>query len=144
MIDLLKDTSCIIDKNGNQVATLDCIAPIVANVIFWLLVFAGIVALVLIIYSGIKFITSTGDQKQVEGARKILTYAISGLILILLSFAIIRFIAETTGVTCLTKFGLTNCQPQIPPGKECTEPSECGDPALFYCDNRNHVCRQRI
>lgn len=114
----IKDTGCFVqikDAAGNviadQVATLDCIAPILANVVFWLLVFAGVVALVLIIYSGIKFITSSGDQKQVEGARKILTYAILGLILILLSFAIVRFIAETTGVTCLTQFGLTNCQP---------------------------------
>lgn len=121
MIDLLKDTNCVIQsitlpdgtvKAVEDVATLDCIGPIVANVVFWLLVFAGIVALVLIIISGIKFITSGGDQKRVEGARKTLTYAIAGLVLILLSFAIVRFIAQTTGVGCITEFGFTNCQPK--------------------------------
>lgn len=89
---------------GN-VLTIDCIPIIVQNVIFWLLVFAGTAALILLLIGGIKFITSGGDPKQTEGARKTLTYAILGLILILLSFAIIRFIAQVTGVDCITKFG---------------------------------------
>ncbi len=125
MINLLNDTDCIIDKTGDQVATLKCIPPIFANVIFWLLVFAGVVALVLIIFSGIKFITSSGDQKQAEGARKTLTYAIGGLVLILLSFAILRFIAETTGVGCITQFGFTNCQPEDT-SKPCSRTNPSG------------------
>lgn len=91
------------------VATLDCIPAVVQNVIFAAFIFAGIIALILIIYSGIKFILSGGDAKQVEGARKTLTYAIIGFILILLSFAILNLISTVTGVSCIQLFGFTNC-----------------------------------
>lgn len=97
---------CTIDG----VATLDCVPVIFGNIIFWLLVFAGITAVVFIIFGGIKFITSGGDPKAAEGARKTLTWAIIGLIVILLSFAIVRLIAQTTGVGCITEFGFNQCK----------------------------------
>ncbi len=95
--------SCL-DKSGSGVATLSCIPYVFQNLVFWALAFAGIVALFFIIYSGIRFITSGGDPKQVEGARKTLTYAIIGFVTILLSFFMVSLIGSLTG-TCLTKFG---------------------------------------
>lgn len=91
------------DASGKsvQVTTLSCIFPLMANIISWLLQFSGIVAVVLIIYAGIRLISSGGDPKQIEGAKKILTYAIMGLVLIFLSFAILTFIADITGVACI-------------------------------------------
>lgn len=79
-------------------ATFKCIQPLFTNVITALFSLAGVVALFLIIYSGIKFITSTGDPKQVEGARKTLTYAVIGLLVILFSFFIVNVISGITGV----------------------------------------------
>ena len=117
----LEDTRCVIDPSGDQIATLDCIPVIIGNVVFWLLVFAGIVALVLIIISGFKFINSAGEPKKAEGARKTLTYAVLGLILILLSFGIVGFIAQATDVGCITKFGFTQCVP------ECDRIDDCPD-----------------
>ena len=93
----------------NGVATLDCIGPLFQNIINAALVFAGVVALFFIIFSGIKFITPSGDPKQVEGARKTLTYAIIGLLVILFSFFIINLISYVTGVSCIKMFGFTNC-----------------------------------
>lgn len=86
------------------VATLDCITVVFQNVVMAALLFAGIVALFMIILGGIKFLTSGGDPKQVEGARNTLTWAIVGLILILLSFFILNLIGFITGVD-LSKFG---------------------------------------
>lgn len=94
---------------GRDVATLDCIPAVVQNVIFAAFIFAGIIALILIIYSGIKFILSGGDPKQVEAARKTMTYAIIGFLLILLSFAALNFISTVTGIDCIRFFGFTNC-----------------------------------
>lgn len=102
-----------------DVATIDCFPIIMANVVFWLLIFVGVVALILIILSGFKFVASGGDPKQAEGARKTLTFAIIGMVLVLLSFSIVAFIAKTTGMGCITKFGFTQCT------KECTRRSEC-------------------
>lgn len=92
------------------VATLDCLPTLFQNIVGWILIFAGVIALFLIILSGIKFTTSGGDPKQIDEARKTLTYAIIGLIVVLLSFTIINFISYVTGIDCIKKFGLTNCQ----------------------------------
>ena len=91
------------------VATLNCIPIVFSNILNWALAFAGVAALFLIILSGIKFITSGGDPKQVEGARKTLTYAIIGLLIILFSFFIINIISYVTGVNCIKLFGFDNC-----------------------------------
>lgn len=88
-------TACL--ENGD-VATLACIPIIIKNVVNAALVFAGIVALFLIIYAGIMYITSRGDQQKIDGAKKTVTYAIIGLIIIFLSFFIVSLISALTGV----------------------------------------------
>jgi hypothetical protein len=98
-------TSCL----DNDVATLQCIPIVLKNVVSAALLFSGTIALILIIISGIKFITSKGDQKQVDTAKRTLTYAVLGLIIILLSFFIINFISYITGVKCINTWGFNNC-----------------------------------
>src|SRR6266487_4362054 len=87
----------------NGIATLRCIPVVFQNLISAALVFVGIVTAFLIVWAGIKFAGSGGDPKQIDQAKKILTYAILGLILVLSSFAIIYFISYSTGNTCITK-----------------------------------------
>lgn len=84
-------------ENGD-VATLSCIPIIIQNVINAALAFAGVVALILIIYSGTRYITSKGDPQKVEDAKKTLTWAVVGLIIIFLSFFIVAIISKVTGV----------------------------------------------
>ena len=92
-----------------DVATLKCVPILFQNVITAALMFAGVVALFFIILSGLKMVTSGGDPKAVEGAKKTLTFAIIGLVIILLSFFIINFVSYFTGVSCINQFGFTNC-----------------------------------
>ena len=82
----------------NDVATISCIPTVIQNVINFLVLFAGIVCVFIIIYAGIKFVTSEGDPEKVGNARKTMTYAIAGLIFIILSFVIMAFIGKFTGV----------------------------------------------
>lgn len=96
---------CVVDG----VPSLQCLPAVFKNIVTAALVFAGIVALILIVISGIKLITSSGDPKQVEGAKNTLTYAIIGLVIILTSFFIIRIIGFITGADCITVFGFDNC-----------------------------------
>ncbi len=86
-----------------EVATLRCIPIVIKNLINWALIFAGVVALALIIYAGFKFVTSKGDPQEVDNAKKTLTYAIIGLLLIFFSFAILNLIATVTGVGQITR-----------------------------------------
>jgi len=99
----------MLDCNQLGVATINCVPLLFQNVVTWILIFAGVVALFLIIMSGIKFVTSGGDPKQIDGAKNTLTYAVIGLIVVLLSFTIINFISFVTGTDCIKKFGFSNC-----------------------------------
>lgn len=105
----LKD--CFSDPNNvaGSAATLDCIPLIFFNVLKFIFGFSAIVALFFVFFAGFKFLTSGGDAKQVEGARKTLTYAIIGLIVVLLSFAILKVISAVTGVGCILNFGFNIC-----------------------------------
>lgn len=87
-------------------ATLSCIGIVLQNIITAALLFAGVVAIFMIIISGIRFLISGGDAKQVEGARNTLTWAIVGLIVVLVSFLILNFIGFVTGADIITKFEL--------------------------------------
>lgn len=91
-------------------ASIQCLEVLFGNVVNALLVLVGTVTVILIIYAGIKFILSGGDNKQLEGARKTLTYAFIGLAIVLFSFFVINIIGFVTGVTCIKGFTLTSCQ----------------------------------
>lgn len=93
-----------------EVATLECIPILFQNIINAALLFAGVVGVIFIIYSGIQYIRSGGDAKQIEGARGTLTYTIVGIVIILLSFFIINTIAAITGVDCIKFIGFDNCK----------------------------------
>ncbi len=59
-------------------------------VLDYFLGFLGFLAIIMIIYGGILYVTSAGNDTNVEKAKKILLYAIVGIILILLSVAIVN------------------------------------------------------
>lgn len=66
------------------------------------LLFAAIVlSLIFLILGGLKWILSQGDKKNLEEAKKTVTYAIVGLLLVLLSFFIINFIGFAFNVSLL-------------------------------------------
>ena len=80
------------------VVTIQGFEFIFNNVISVALGLAGIVLFILLIVGGFRYITAGGDPKNVEAARKTLTSAIGGIVLIALAFLILRFIEEFTGV----------------------------------------------
>ncbi|MBP9718941.1 MAG: hypothetical protein KBD46_00565 [Candidatus Levybacteria bacterium] len=102
--------TCLEGTGETQAATLSCIPIVFENIIRASLIFAGVVALVFIIYSGIKMLTSGGDPKAVEAAKKTMTFAIVGLIIILVSFSIVALLGVITGTECITSFGFDNCK----------------------------------
>jgi len=54
--------------------------------------FIGIIAVILIMYAGYVWMTSAGNNERIERAKKILTNAVIGLIIILAAFLIVSFI----------------------------------------------------
>jgi len=58
----------------------------------WLLGFVGALAILFIVYGGFLYVTSSGNKERVEMAKKTLTYAILGLILVVLAGTILNII----------------------------------------------------
>jgi cytochrome bd-type quinol oxidase subunit 2 len=57
---------------------------------------AGIIAVIMIIVAGTKFITSQGDSGKVASARSSIIYALVGLIIVILAQTIIYFVIDNT------------------------------------------------
>ncbi len=82
---------------NKNIATLQGLEGVFANLIRVALGFAGIALFLMLIVGGFRYITSGGDPKAAEGARNTLTFAILGLVLIASAFLILRFIGTFTG-----------------------------------------------
>jgi hypothetical protein len=57
----------------------------------------GIISVFMLIYGGIRYITSGGDSKKVTEAKNTILYAVIGLIIAILAFAIVNFILTALG-----------------------------------------------
>ena len=62
------------------------------NIINTGLMIVGMLAVAMIIYAGIRFITAGGNAQQVATAKKILIYSVVGLVVALCSYAIVNFV----------------------------------------------------
>lgn len=67
---------------------------LIALVIRAALVLVGITALGFIVYGGFRYIISKGDEGEVENAKKTITYAVIGIIVIGLAYAIVEFVVQ--------------------------------------------------
>jgi hypothetical protein len=63
-----------------------------ARIINVILGFLGLIVLALIVFSGFQWMTSGGDEKKIGDAKKRLTNAIIGLIIILAAWSLTRYI----------------------------------------------------
>lgn len=74
------------------------LANIIIDIINILLGLAAVLAVAAIIWGAVMFITSLGNEQRVASAKKIIFWAIAGLLIIGFSFAIIQLIGGALGV----------------------------------------------
>ena len=72
----------------------DGLSNILKNATNIVLFIAGALAVIMIIYGSIRFMTAHGNEKQVESARLIVTYSVIGLIIAILAYALVTFIFD--------------------------------------------------
>lgn len=70
------------------------IKEIITNVLYSILGFLGVIAVFALIVAGITYMTSLGDEKKAEAAKQTIFYVVIGLILILLSGAIVNLVLK--------------------------------------------------
>jgi len=66
-----------------------------ATIINLLSILIGVVAVIMIIYGGFRYITSGGDATRVGNAKNTILYAIIGLIIVALAQVIVKFVLNT-------------------------------------------------
>lgn len=67
----------------------------IKNIINVLLYGLGIVAVIAIIIGGFVYVTSNGDAAKIKKAKDIILYAVIGLVVALLAFAIVNFVIQS-------------------------------------------------
>ena len=63
------------------------------DILMWVV---GILSVVMIAWSGFRYITSAGDTSKLASAKNTLIYAIVGLIVAIMAYAIVTFVRERT------------------------------------------------
>jgi len=92
-------------SNTNPIATILCnltqkgFGSVIQGVVVLIVVLAVIVALLYLLYGGIKWITSKGEKTEVEAARNHITAAIAGLIVVFLAIFILSIILGAFGIS---------------------------------------------
>ena len=79
------DGKCGGDNNTDLNSTIHTVINIMLFVI-------GILAVIMIIYGGIRYTISRGSEKEVEGAKNTIMYSIVGLVVAILAFAIVQWV----------------------------------------------------
>ena len=64
----------------------------VQSVVQWLLFAVGVISVIMLIWGGIMYSTSAGDSNKVTAAKNTVMYALIGLVVAVLAFAIVGFI----------------------------------------------------
>lgn len=66
----------------------------IMNITNWLLGFVATISVVVIIYGGLVYVASSGDQERVTSAKKTVKYAVMGLVVAGISYALVNLVIE--------------------------------------------------
>ena len=73
-------------------ANANDIVVTIINIMLWLI---GILAVIMLIFGGIKYATSAGDSNKVTSAKNTIMYAVIGLIVAIFAWAIVRWVTDS-------------------------------------------------
>ena len=82
----------LFDEDRPTDAVVSPFRDAVVGFINYFLGFLGLVAVAFVVYAGVLMVTSQGEDENTGKAKKILLYAGAGIVIVLLSFAIVRLI----------------------------------------------------
>lgn len=97
------------DKASSEIAPYTAGAErLISNVLAFLSIVGAIMFLVYFLLGGINWITAGGDQGKVETAKKYMTGAAIGLIVIAFSYSIAFIVSTVTGIDILNPGEIIN------------------------------------
>lgn len=81
---------------SNGLCTLQNILQTLSNLFFFL---GPILALISLLYAGVRWITSGGEKQSTDLAKRMITYTIVGLVIILFAYSIMSIIGQLLGIS---------------------------------------------
>ena len=87
--DLSVDGTCD-DPTGQQAK--DTVNNLLTDIINIFSLIVGVVAVIMIIIGGLKYITSGGESSNITGAKNTILYAVIGLVVVALAQFIVKFV----------------------------------------------------
>ena len=102
--DAWKSSCYTLDKNDDKIANIQGFECIFGNIAQVIVYFAGIAFFIMLLKGGFEYLTSGGDPKKTAKATSTLTTSIIGLAGVIISFIIIKFIGDFTGIQSVTNF----------------------------------------
>lgn len=83
-----------VNPNSTNKSTggLNAIFPLIGNLLSLLLFAAGALSIIFVLLGAFQYVTSTGNPQAVAQAKRTLTYAIVGLVIVMLALVIVQFV----------------------------------------------------
>lgn len=89
------DISAGVQSVGGKEANSEEFTDSVKRIVDTLLFLLGLVAVIIIILGGFRYATSNGDANATKAAKDMILYAVIGLIVAIIAYAIVNFIVST-------------------------------------------------
>lgn len=74
--------------------TANDVTTVIKNVIGILSFLVGLIAVLMIVIAGFRFVTSNGDSGTIASARNTIIYAVIGIVITVMAYAIVNFILD--------------------------------------------------
>lgn len=94
----------------NQAAGVDFLQFLVGRVINISVAGAFVALVVVLVWAGIRFLTSGGDQKALSQASATMTWGLLGMLFLAIAWLVLQLIAAFTGIEALKSFDITILQ----------------------------------
>lgn len=86
--------SCLFGSEKEGCTEGSGIFQIIVNVILFIV---GAVAVIMIVIGGVRYTVSNGDSNAVQGAKNTIMYAIVGLVVAIIAYALVNFVVVNIG-----------------------------------------------
>ncbi len=97
LMSIIPSAAAAVISGGDQPTELSSITggessirQLALRIVNYFLTFLGLIAVIMVIYGGITYVIAGGEEEKIGEAKKIIMYALVGLVIILLSFALVN------------------------------------------------------
>lgn len=125
-------TTFSVESIGGQIGLGNAdLKQVILNIIRWALGILTLTAVVFIMYGGYLWLTAAGNEQKVEKAKQVILQAVIGLVIVLLAWAIVYFVARS--IAGSTSTGGNDINPPPPPCDPINQ--DCGVATTFDITN---------